>query len=65
MMAGCIDIVVCEAPSQIRYSKPKVVIGGVEIFVCGLELVLVLVLELARRRLPAKLLEWFVGRRLQ
>lgn len=60
MMACCVDIVVSGAPSQIRYPKPKVAIGGVELFVCGL--VSVLVLELARRRLPAKLLEWFVGR---
>lgn len=63
MMAGCVDIVVSDAPRQIRYPKPNVVIGGVEFFVCGL--VLLLVLELARRRLPAKLLEWFVGRHRQ
>ncbi len=57
MMVGCVDIVVSEAPRQIRYPKPNVVTGGVELFVCGLVLVLVPMLELARRRLPAKLLE--------
>jgi hypothetical protein len=66
MMAFCIGMVVCEAPRLVRYLEPNAVIGGVELFVCGLVLVLVLalvlVLELARRRLPAKLLEWFVGR---
>jgi len=59
MMSVCIDMVVCEIPKLVRYPEPKVVICGVELFVCGLLLVLVLELEL--RRLPAKLLAWFVG----
>jgi len=60
MMAFCIDMVACEAPRPVRDPEPNVVIGGVELFVCGM--VLVLVLELACRRLLAKLLELFVGR---